>query len=169
MKISNELMDAMVDQMNYELLSEFAYIAMAAHLKKDGLDGFANYFMVQAAEERFHAMKFYNYINEQGGHAKIAAIPESINSYDSVLAIVEEALEHERRVTARIYNLMDIATKDREYATISFLNWYVDEQVEEEDNMQSMIDKLNRIGDNQSAFYHYDEQLAARVFTPPVK
>ncbi len=169
MKISNELMEAMIDQMNYELLSEFAYIAMAAHLKKEGLDGFANYFMVQAAEERFHAMKFYNYINEQGGHAAIAAIPEPINSYDSVLAVVEEALEHERRVTARIYNLMDIATKDREYATISFLNWYVDEQVEEEDNMQSMIDKLNRIGENKAAFYHYDEQLAVRVFTPPVK
>jgi ferritin len=107
--LSKKLHDALNEQMNFEFYSAHAYMAMAAYCTAESYDGFANFFLVQAEEERFHAMKLYNYINDRGERAIITGFDHPNNEYDSVLNAFEVALEHEREVTKRIYHLSDIA------------------------------------------------------------
>ncbi|WP_352419781.1 ferritin [Proteiniborus sp.] len=166
--LSEKLAKALNDQMNFEFLSAHYYLAMAAYFEDQDLSGFGHFFIVQAEEERFHAMKFYNFINEMDERATIQAISEPQNEFKSYVDVFENALEHEKEVTKRIYNLMDIATEEREHATISFLKWFIDEQVEEEASMKNIIKKLQRMGEDNHAIYALDQELAQRVFTPPV-
>lgn len=167
--LSEKLAKALNDQMNFEFLSAHYYLAMAAYFEDQDLSGFAHFFIVQAEEERFHAMKFYNFINEMDERATIQSISEPKNEFKSYIDVFETALSHEKEVTKRIYNLMDIATEEREHATISFLRWFIDEQVEEEATMKNIIKKLQRIGNDSHAVYTLDQELAARVFTPPAE
>lgn len=165
--VSQRLFDKLNDQMNYEFYSSHIYLAMSAYFESIDLPGFANFFRVQAEEEKFHAMKFYSYINEMEGRINFIGIPDVQNDYESALDAVKAALEHEKKVTKRIYELMDIAMEEREHATMSLLKWFIDEQVEEEATVNGLIKKLERIGNDVSALYTLDEQLATRVFTPP--
>lgn len=165
--LSQKLLDALNEQLNFEYLSAHYYLGMAAYFSNEGLDGFANFFKVQAEEERFHANKFYDYINEMDGRVTIKSIEGVQNEFESIVDVFKTALHHEEIVTKRIYNLMDIATEEREHATISFLKWFVDEQVEEESGMKDKITKIERISDNSHALYMMDEELGARTFTPP--
>jgi ferritin len=165
--ISERLFDELNKQMNYEFQSAHIYLAMAAYCASQDLDGFTNFFTVQAEEEKFHAMKFFNFINEMGGRIHFTGIANPRNEFESVLDVFNAAAEHERSVTSRIYNLMDIATEEREHATISFLKWFIDEQVEEEAMVGNIIKKLQRIGNDPHALYSLDTELAARVFNPP--
>lgn len=165
--ISQKLFDALNEQLNFEYLSAHYYIGMAAYFSNEGLDGFANFFLIQAEEERFHASKFYKFINEMDGRVSINCIEGVKNDFESPVDVFKTALHHEQIVTKRIYNLLDIATEEREHATISFLKWFVDEQVEEESGMKDKITKLERISDNSHALYVMDSELAARSFTTP--
>lgn len=165
--VSEKLINGLNDQFNYELLSAHHYLAMAAYCADQDLDGFENFFIVQAEEERFHAMKFYHYIKEIDGRATIEAISSPSNNYDSIIDVFKSALNHEKSVTKRIYNLMDIANEEREHATISFLNWFVDEQVEEEASIKAIIKKLERLGEDSHGIFVLDKELGQRVFTPP--
>ena len=113
-------------------------------------------------------MKFYNYVNEMNGRVTLDAMPEPRNDYKSLLDVFEVAYAHEKIVTSKIYNLTDIATEEREHATISLLKWFIDEQVEEEANFSGLIKKLGRINDDPTSIYMLDNQLATRVFVPPV-
>lgn len=167
--LSEKLAKALNEQMNFEFLSAHYYLAMAAYFEDQDLSGFSHFFIVQAEEERFHAMKFYNFINEMDERATIKAISEPKNEFESYIDVFETALTHEKEVTKRIYNLMDIATEEREHATISFLKWFVDEQVEEEASMKNIIKKLQRVGNDSHAIYALDQELSARVFTPPAE
>lgn len=167
--LSEKLAKALNDQMNFEFLSAHYYLAMAAYFEDQDLSGFAHFFIVQAEEERFHAMKFYNFINEMDERATIQSISEPKNEFKSYIDVFETALSHEKEVTKRIYNLMDIATEEREHATVSFLRWFIDEQVEEEATMKNIIKKLQRIGNDSHAIYTLDQELAARIFTPPAE
>lgn len=165
--LSEKLAKALNDQMNFEYLSAHYYLAMAAYFEDQDLSGFGHFFIVQAEEERFHAMKFYNFINEMDERATIQAISEPENEFKSYIDVFETALAHEKEVTKRIYNLMDIATEEKEHATISFLKWFIDEQVEEEASMKNIIKKLQRMGNDNHAIYTLDQELAQRIFTPP--
>ena len=165
--LSEKLMTAINDQINYEFYSANAYIAMQAYCAANDLDGFANFFKVQAQEENFHAMKFFDYLNQMGGRVTIEALPAPKNDFESMLHAFKEGLSHEKTVTQRIYNLMDIATDEREHATISLLKWFIDEQVEEENNFTNIVKRLERIANDSAALYMLDSELAARVFTPP--
>ena len=165
--ISKKLMAAINDQINYEFYSEYIYLAMSAYCEDLDLSGFANYYKVQAEEERFHAMKFFDYINTMNGRVILEAINKPENNYQNILSTFEIAYAHEQSVTKRIYNLTDIATTEKEHATISLLKWFIDEQVEEENNFSTLIKKLKRIGDDSAALYMLDAELAARVFIPP--
>ena len=165
--LSEKLLKSLNDQVNYEFLSAHYYLAMAAYCADQDLDGFAHFFIVQAEEERFHAMKFYNFINEMDGRVILTGIDDPQNEFKSLADVFESALEHEKLVTKRIYNLMDIATEEREHATISLLKWFVDEQVEEEASMKTILKKLKRLGDDSHGIYVLDQELAQRVFTPP--
>ncbi|MDP8220182.1 MAG: ferritin [Candidatus Stygibacter frigidus] len=168
MKISEQLAAEINDQINKEFYSEYYYLSMAAYLESENLPGFGNFFVVQAQEEHFHAMKFYQYLNDRGAKVKLEAIAKPKSDFKSALEVFELALEHEMYVSSRINNLMDIALADNDHASKGFLQWYVDEQVEEEANMEDYVNRLNRMGDHSYGILMLDKELAARVFTPPV-
>lgn len=165
--LSEKLLNALNDQLNFEFESAHIYLAMAAYCADLDLDGFSNFFLVQAEEERFHAMKFYNFINEMDGRVTFKGMEEPQNEFESLLDVFKKALEHEKLVTKRIYNLMDLANEEKEHATISMLKWFIDEQVEEETTFKGLIKKLERLGENNHGIYMLDSELAQRTFTPP--
>ena len=165
--LSEKIVELINKQINYEFFSEHIYLAMSAYCADQDLDGFSNFFRVQAEEERFHAMKFFDSVIEMNERVRIASLPESRNDYDSILDAFKAALQHEKSNTRNIYEIADVATEERNHATISFLKWFIDEQVEEEALMNSLIKKLGRIGNDSAALYMLDTELAARVFIPP--
>ena len=166
--INKKLEDQINHQINRELYSEYLYLSMAAYLEDKGLAGMANFMVVQAQEEHFHAMKFFNYLNERGGRVVLGAIEQPPVEFNSPQAVFEESLAHEKIVTALINKLMDLAIEVNDHASRSFLNWYVDEQVEEEDSFQKIIDQLKLVGGEGHGLLMLDKELSARVFTPPV-
>ena len=166
--ISVKLFLKLNSQINYEYHSANVYLAMAAYCEAENLSGFANFFHVQVQEETFHASRFFTYINEMQGKVIIKGMPDPENDFKSMLDVFKVSLAHEKSVTSRIYELMDIATEEKEHATISFLKWFIDEQVEEENTLINIIKKLERIENDANAFYTLDSELALRVFTPPV-
>ena len=168
MMINKKLEEQINYQINRELYSEYLYLSMAAFLEHKVLSGMANFMVVQAQEEHFHAMKFFNYLNERGGKVILEAIEKPPVDFDSPQAVFEESLEHETLVTSLINKLMDLAIAVNDHATRSFLNWYVDEQVEEEASFQAIIDKLNLVQGRGDGLLMLDKELSTRVFTPPV-
>ena len=166
--LSEKLENALNDQINFEFYSAHIYLSMAAYCLSLDLDGFANFFTVQAEEEKFHAMRFFNYVNQKEGKIILKGMPNPRVDFDSALDVFETALLHEKIVTSRIYSLSDIAMEEREHATLSLLKWFIDEQVEEENNLTTIIKKLKRMGDDSAALYMLDSDLATRIFVPPV-
>lgn len=167
--LSEKLHAALNAQMNFEFYSAHAYLAMAAYCTEESYDGFTNFFLVQAEEERFHAMKFYNYLSDKGYRATIEGFPTPENEFGSILEIFETALKHEKEVTRRIYELSDIALEEREHATMAFLKWFIDEQVEEEATFNTLIAKISRIQNDSNGIFMLDAELATRTFTPPAE
>ncbi|MCB5558916.1 ferritin [Anaerosalibacter bizertensis] len=165
--LSERLVEELNKQIKYELYSSHYYLAMAGYCLGEDLPGFANFFIAQAEEEKFHAMKFFNFVDEMDGKIKILGLEEPEDDYKSVLDVFKAALEHEKFVTKRIYHLMDIATEEKEHATISFLRWFVDEQIEEENSMKDIIAQLEKINEDSHAIYMLDKELGQRVFTAP--
>jgi ferritin len=165
--LNDSLSQALNDQMNFEFYSSHVYLAMAAYCSAESLDGFANFYIVQAEEERFHAMKIYKFLNDRGRRAVLFGMNDPKNDYVSMLDVFERAYEHEQIVTKRIYDLSDIAMNEREHATIQFLKWFIDEQVEEEAMFDTIINKLKRIDKDSNAFFMMDTEFSQRVFTPP--
>lgn len=164
---SEKLIKALNDQMNFEYESANYYLAMAAYVADEDFDGVENFFIVQGEEERFHATKFYNYIKDIDGRATIQSMEEPKNEFSSIKDAFETALGHEKKVTARINNLMKLAHEESDYATVSFLNWFIDEQIEEEATMKTIISKLDRIDNNTQGLFMIDKELGARTFTAP--
>ncbi|WP_366922389.1 ferritin [Metallumcola ferriviriculae] len=165
---SGKLLNELNEQIKWEFYSAQYYLAMAAYCASEDLRGFENFFLVQAEEERFHAMKFYNFINEMGGRAIMKGFEDPNNEFSTVTEVFQAALKHEQFVTQRIYKLMDLATEEREHATISVLKWFIDEQVEEESTMNGIVKKLQRFGEDGSGIMMLDNELSQRAFTPPV-
>ena len=158
--ISDRLTAAINDQINAELWSAYLYLSMSMDQEAKGNKGFANWFFIQLQEEQDHARIFMNMLNSRGAEVKLQPIA-------AALAAWEKTLEHEQVVTARINNLMAIAKEEKDYASESTLKWFVDEQVEEEENARDIIDILEKIGDNKYGLYEYDKELGARVYTTP--
>ena len=167
--ISKKLQNAINKQINKELYSEYLYLSMAAYLESIGLEGFANFFKIQVQEERFHAMKFFDYVNERGGRVILEAIDRPQIEFKSPVEIFEIAYNHEQYVTKLINELMEVAIKENDHAAKSFLNWYIDEQVEEEASMNKILNQLKMIGGKGQGMLMLDRELAARTFTPPVQ
>lgn len=165
--LSNKLQDAINAQINKELYSAYFYLAMSAYCATKDLEGFQNFFYVQYQEETFHAMKLYNFLLDRNGDVKLTKIDTPPANFKSPLDVFEQTLEHERFVTKSINDLMDLAIKENDHATISFLKWYVDEQVEEEANVTKIVNKLKLIGNDIGGLFIVDTELKARVFTPP--
>lgn len=167
--ISEKLQDAINEQINRELYSGYLYLSMAAYFDSMNLPGFANFMRVQEEEERFHAMKFYDFLNERGGRVVLKKIAQPEVDFDSPVEVFELSLKHEQFVTKSINELMDLAIAENDHATKSFLNWYVDEQVEEEDTMDGIVNKLKLIGGKGHGMLMMDKELGARTFTAPAE
>lgn len=165
--ISKVMEEALNKQINEEMFSAYLYLSMAAYFEEKGLKGFANWMKVQYQEETFHAMKMYDYLLSRGGSIKLYAIAEPQKEWNSPLEVFKATLEHERHITKCINDLIDIAEKEKDRATFNFLQWYIDEQVEEEANDEEIIHKLELIKDNPNALFMIDRELASRVFNEP--
>ena len=165
--ISPKLQDAINAQINAEFWSAYLYLAMGMHFEADGKPGIANWFKIQFKEEQAHAEIFMNYLNSRGGRVVLAPIAEVPSTWTSPLDAFEATLAHEEKVTALINNLYHLATEERDYATTGKLDWFVAEQVEEEETAKGMIDRLKMMGDNGMALYMLDQELATRVYNVP--
>jgi ferritin len=163
--LSNKLQDALNEQINKEFFSEYLYLSMSAYLQAQDLDGFANYFSVQAQEEHFHAMKLFNFVNDVGGRVKLKAIDSPQTDFNSIIEVFELSLEHEKHITKSIDDLMDVAISENDHAVRSFLQWYVDEQVEEEATASRLITKLKMINGEGHGLLMLDNELGQRKFT----
>ncbi len=165
--LSEKMTSALNSQVNKEMYSAYLYMAMSTHSNEMGLKGFANWFMVQYHEEMFHAMKLYEYIARQGGLPVLKAIAEPPAAFDSAMDMFEKTLAHEQFITASINDLMEIAIAEKDHATRIFLQWYVTEQVEEEENDNDIIAQLKLIGNHPQGLMMLDRDLAARATTVP--
>lgn len=165
--LSEKMEAALNDQLNKEIYSAYLYLSMSAYSTSIGLKGFANWFMVQYQEEMTHAMKFYNYLNAQGGQVKLMAIEQPQTEFKSPLDMFEKTLTHEQFVTKCINDLVDLAIAEKDHATNIFLQWYVTEQIEEEGNDNDILAKLKLVGEDGNGLFMLDKELTMRVFTPP--
>ncbi len=165
--MNEKIRKALNEQINAEFYSSYLYLSMTSYFKRLSLDGFARWMEVQAIEELTHAMKFFNFVSERGGKVDLTAIEGPPTSWDSPLSVFEAVYKHEVKVTALIYNLVNIATEEKDHATANFLQWFITEQVEEETSADSLVQKLKLIGGEGGGLYMLDKELAQRVFTPP--
>lgn len=167
--ISQKLQDAINYQINRELYSEYYYLSMASYFNSVGLSGFENFFLVQVEEERFHAMKMYSFLNERGARVVLQAIEAPKTEFKSPLEVFELAYDHEKLVSKLINELMDLAIEENDHAARNHLNWFVEEQVEEEASMDTIVNKLKLINGEGHGLLMLDNELAQRSFTPPAE
>ncbi len=166
--ISKKMVKALNEQVNAELFSAYLYLSMEAYFKSLNLNGFANWMRVQTQEEISHAMKIYEFINERGGRITLKAIDGPQTKWDSPLVVFKAVYEHEQKVTGLINDLVDLAIKEKDHATNTFLQWFVNEQVEEESSADDMVQQLKMMEKAPGGMFMLDRELGQRVFTPPV-
>lgn len=162
--LKQRMQDALNKQINAEFEASYLYLSMSAYFESINLPGFANWMKIQAQEELTHAMKIFRFVNDRGGRVILTAISKPETEWKTPLDAFEGALAHEQKVTGMIDNLVDIATEEKDHASRSMLNWFVDEQVEEEANASEIAEKLKLIGDKGQGLLMLDRDLASRVF-----
>lgn len=162
MKISQAMRDAINEQIKAEFDSAYIYLAMSAYFEDCGLSGMAHWMRKQYKEEIEHAEKFMNYLYERGERVIIPEIAKPKESYTDALDAFKTSYAHEQYVTSRIYKLVDLAVSEKDYATQSMLKWFVDEQMEEEDNTSSIVNKIEFLGGDKHSIYLVDRELSAR-------
>ena len=155
------------DQINKELHSAYLYLSFADYYEEEGLSGYANYFEIQAQEERDHAMIFRNYLHENGEAVKLLAIDMPDKTFANFLEPLEAAMEHEKYVTSLINDIYSAAFAVNDYRTMKFLDWFIEEQGEEEDTAETMLTRMKLFGNDAKALYDLDQECAARVYTAP--
>jgi ferritin len=160
--ISQRLVDEMNEQIKHELYSAYLYLSMAAHFDAENLEGFANWMQKQAGEEVEHAMKFYEHLNDRGSRVVLQAIDQPPANFTSPLQIFQMALEHEQKVTARIEHLYRVSLEENDFASRSMLNWFIDEQVEEEKSAGQIVETLKLVGESGNGLFMLDRQLGQR-------
>ncbi len=165
--ISNKMQAALNDQINAELYSSYLYLSMSAYYHSVNLPGFAHWMQIQAREELIHAMLFYTYQNTRGGQVELQTIEGPPTEWPNPAKPFADAYAHETKVTARINNLVNLALEERDHAMVTFLDWFVTEQVEEEASADAVVRQLKLIGGEGNGLFMIDRELATRVFTPP--
>lgn len=165
--LTPKIQDALNAQINAEFWSAYLYLAMAMHFEAQGRSGIANWFRIQFKEEQAHAEIFINYVVSRGGRVTLQPIAGVPEHWNGTLAAFEDTLAHEQKVTAMINNLYALAEADKDYATRIMLNWFISEQVEEEETAQGMIDRLKLVGEDGMALFMFDQELATRVYNEP--
>ncbi len=165
--LSTKLHDALNAQINAELWSAYFYLSMSMDAENKGLKGVANWFYVQFQEEQAHARIFMNYLLSRDAEVKLAPIAEVRTAWTSALEMFQDTLAHEKKVTALINNLAAIAAEDKDYASSNMLVWFINEQVEEEENAREMISSFDALEGNKFGLYMLDKELAARTYVVP--
>jgi ferritin len=165
--ISSSIQNAFNEQINAEIYSSYLYLSMAAYFNSLNLPGFANWMKCQAQEELTHAMKFFDFVNERGGDVNLKGIDGPPVSWESATHAFEEAYKHEQKVTSLINGLVDLAISERDHASSSFLQWFVNEQVEEEASADDVVQRLKLAGDKGGGLFMIDRELATRTFVYP--
>ncbi|KPJ58395.1 MAG: ferritin [Planctomycetes bacterium DG_23] len=160
--IGKKMEVALNEQINAELYSSYLYLSMSAYLESLNLRGFAHWMRVQAREEEGHALKIYDHIIERGGRVTLGAVEAPPTEWDSPLAVFEQVASHEQKVTGLINELVDLATSENDHATRSFLQWFVDEQVEEEDSANQVLEKFRLVAAAPGGLFMIDRELAER-------
>ncbi|MBX9032872.1 ferritin [Gordonibacter massiliensis (ex Traore et al. 2017)] len=155
------------DQINKELYSAYLYMSFADYYEDEGLKGFANWYMIQTAEERDHALIFRKYLLDNGCSVKLKAIDQPDKTFSTYLEPLEAALEHEKYVTSLINDIYAAAHDARDYRTMKFLDWFIEEQMEEEANAEDMITKMKLFGTDAKALYDLDKEYQARAYSVP--
>ncbi len=163
--LKTEVEEALNEQINAELYSSYLYLSMSAYLEEENLSGFAHWMQIQAQEEAVHAMKIQNYVQERGGRVILDEIEKPPVEWNSALDVAEMTLEHEQKVTSLINELVDLAEEVGDHATRQFLQWFVEEQVEEEDSADELVQQLKMAGDDPRGLMMLDREFAAR---PPM-
>ncbi len=164
--ISKKIADLLNDQITDEQYAAQYYLSMSAWFSAQDLDGIANYFRVQSKEELMHADKMFDYLNDVGAEIRMGTIQQPPYQFENATDIFLRALAHEKLVTRGIFNILKNANDESDFATVSFLQWFVTEQVEEEANASQLVTKIKMVSENPSALYLFDQELAQRVFLP---
>ncbi|MFH1699815.1 MAG: ferritin [Candidatus Zixiibacteriota bacterium] len=168
MAINKKIVKTFNAQMQREFYSSYLYLAMAGYFEDIGMKGCAHWMRMQAEEERMHAMRFYDFIISRGGRLEMLAIEKPPTEWKSVLDAFKETLKHEEFVTSHINNLVDIALEVKDHAAHSFLKFFVDEQVEEEDNVNEILAKMGMVKDSAGGMFMFDSELASRPMPTPI-
>jgi ferritin len=166
--ISKKMEQMLNDQYNKEVYSAHLYLSMCSYFLDRDLDGFANYFKIQSKEELMHAEKQFEYVHDVDGKITMGAIEAPGNEFESIIDCFQQTLAHEKEVTQSIYGLVKQALAEGDFATHTFLQWFITEQVEEESSVKALLKKLEMIGDNSSALYLLNDELLKRVLEPAV-
>lgn len=165
--LNEKVADLLNDQINKEFYSAYLYLDMSNYYTENGLDGFANWYKVQAQEERDHAMLFMEYMHNNGEKVTLGQINTPDVKFDDFSTPLKESLKHEQFVTASINNIYDAAYQIKDYRTMQFLDWFIKEQGEEEKNAEDLITKYKLFGSDPKGLYMLNSELGSRIYTPP--
>ena len=165
--LNKKVVDLSNQQVNTEFYSAYLYLDFSNYYYDKGLDGFGNWYRIQAQEERDHAMLFVQYLQNNGESVSLEAIEKPGVELTSPKAVLAEGLKHERYVTSLIHAIYDAAYSVKDFRTMQFLDWFVKEQGEEENNADSLVKKFELFGDDPKSLYMLDNELGARVYTAP--
>lgn len=164
--LSKNLEEELNKQLNAELYSAYLYLSMSSFLALKNLAGFSNWMKIQFEEEQAHALKFYGYIIDRGGTINLKQIDAPPRKWNDVIDVFEAVLVHEQKITGLINNLIDLAFNEKDHATVSMLQWFIDEQVEEEAAVSEIIEQLKLIEGKGAGLFIIDRELKQRVFVP---
>lgn len=162
--LKEKMLSAFNEQTNWELYSAYLYLSMAAYFESIGLKGFANWMRVQFQEELLHAMKFFDYIINRGGKVELSVIEKPPTEWKSANDAFQSAYKHEQKVTSLINDLVNLSLSESDHAAVNFLQWFVNEQVEEESSFSDILNKLNLISGSKEGLFMLDRELGQRVF-----
>lgn len=154
------------EQINAELYSAYLYLSMSSYFKSVNLNGFAHWMRIQYEEEQSHAMKLYDYVYDRGGSVELMPIDKPNSTWKNIIEVFEHTYEHEQSVTASINNIMSAAIEEKDHATATMLQWFIDEQVEEEANVDDMLSQLKLIEGKGTGLFMLDKEAKTRVFQP---
>jgi ferritin len=167
--LSKKMEKALNAQVNAEMYSAYLYLSMESYFKSLNLNGFANWMRAQTQEEMMHAMKIYDFINERGGRVLLKTIEGPQTKWDSPFAVFKAVLKHEQKVTGLINDLVNLAIEEKDHATNNFLQWFVNEQVEEEASADEKVQQMKMMENAPGGMFMLDRELGQRVFTPPAQ
>ena len=165
--MNQKVRELLNDQINKELYSAYIYLDFSNYFEERGLDGFANWYFIQAQEERDHAMLFYRYLLNNNEKVELKVIDKPDKALTSDLGVLKAGLEHEILVTSLINNIYAAAYSEKDFRTMQFLDWFVKEQGEEETNANDLITKYELFGSDAKGLYMLNSELKARVYTAP--